>query len=968
MGYHVRREGRPSNDRQIHGGPLTQKDFTGGVNMDRPASELAANQVAYAENVIFRRGGPEARPGSVRYSGSSFSLDADLVYAYEYSPLTIANTYATYRHCFAYNGAVRWYPDSPDGTYVETSLQTPGVSQGLSGTLATGTGDMTMLPYRRGMILFTLGASYGLLYAEPGYGWKLNSPNPVAGVKDQSSGSGHRYRVLMTLSRITTYTQDAIPAFANDRLAAGAVLEHESGTNAKAYADSAGTAVISRTVDFGTITRATAISVASPIVIPYADLAAAFSSAADSDDNAASSHWTHASLYITADLDAAGPDGARGNEAVFVWAGDVRRDTVFGPANYSIAIDDNTIRQRILDGSLLLKSRFLEPLPNGDCGEITPGFLFIADRSNAYPETKLSYSPLAWPEHIGYYMPRTHEHNFKDGIRGLRANGDVLSIFCNNSTHTCTLTAITEQAIGPSLLQVLTHWREADKSIGVRDWGTICDVDKTTLIAVCSDATVRLWDTERWGDDLAEDAVSSEIRQIVPASPSTYARGSYAKFWGGAYYLWYSKNSADTCLANALRLAVRKRAGLGWGPYTGWAKLPFKRGAVVIIDGFGIQRLIAITQAATSGSYVADRLYWLETYDLYSGATEQSGNQAERKDVDAFVYGSPSSGAEVVPLIRLREFTASKESIDILHQESHFYWRPQVEADGFRSGFSVTVKAYKNGSVTAQETLLAQPKTGDIRFTKEIFGHRIQLEVSANRGACRLVGTDSLCRALDRPNYLTAGSNETSESTTNYPHWQKNLAGLNGGLVHWITRRDYLWDRAKGVLWTGSGSITQNEGPDGKTSSLNFNSSSLSVPSTSTYIANFAFVFSVKLPGTDYCFQLAAGGVGSLFRVRFTGGNIDVNGNTFAVTLGVWDTFCIYRTGTTVTVLQNGASVGTFTSSTVYGGGALTIGFPSGTGEMFDIRTYTSGVDADELAYYWAELNDHDGDAVLPLM
>jgi hypothetical protein len=419
---------------------------------------------------------------------------------------------------------------------------------------------------------------------------------------------------------------------------------------------------------------------------------------------------------------------------------------------------------------------------------------------------------------------------------------------------------------------------------------------------------------------------------------------------------------------------VRKRAGFGWSPYTSWAKLPFKRGAAVIIDSFGIQRLIAITQAATSGSYVADRMYWLESYDLYSGATEQSGNQAERKDVDAYVYGSSSSGAEIVPLIRFREFIASKESIDILHQESHFYWRPQVEADGFRSGFSVTVKAYKNGSTTAQETLLAQPRTGDIRFTQEVFGHRIQLEVAANRGACRLVGTDSLCRALDRPNYLTAGANETSESSESYPHWQKALAGNPSGLVHWITRRDYLWDRAKGVKWTASGSITQNQGPDGKASSLAFDSSSLSVPSTYTYGVDFAFIFSVKggASTSDYFFQLAAGGVGSLFRVRFypngDGDGIEVAGNLIGLTRTVWDTFFIYRSGTTVRVMQNGVSIGTFTSATVYGGGALTLGFATGTGELFDIRAYGSGVGADELAYYWAELNNHDGAAILPLM
>jgi hypothetical protein len=132
----------------------------------------------------------------------------------------------------------------------------------------------------------------------------------------------------------------------------------------------------------------------------------------------------------------------------------------------------------------------------------------------------------------------------------------------------------------------------------------------------------------------------------------------------------------------------------------------------------------------------------------------------------------------------------------------------------------------------------------------------------------------------------------------------------------------------------------------------------------------------VKSPGSSYFLDLTSGGGGINTAFRFNGGNLEIvamggGGATLTIpvtlTASGWDTFVIVRSGSSVIVYQNGTQIGTSTTALSFGGGTLWVGFGSATGQLFDVRIYTDNLSTEAIAYYWAELNDNDGAAILPL-
>jgi hypothetical protein len=237
----------------------------------------------------------------------------------------------------------------------------------------------------------------------------------------------------------------------------------------------------------------------------------------------------------------------------------------------------------------------------------------VSDRTNSTSENYLNYCAVSnSPENIGYYFANVQKQRFNQGIRAMRANQDILSIFCESSSHICNMTSYVSDLSKTQSVPFLNYFHAVDRAIGIKDWATLDSVDENTMIAVCSDGSVRKWDTTRWGDDLAYEKVSTEIQQIVPASPFTYERGSVGKYYNGAYYLWYSTNSSDTATTKCLRYGFGKKAGYGWSYYTGFPQPSFKRGVAVVNQTNGVQRLVVIR--ASTGKFL-----WCETFTPFTG-------------------------------------------------------------------------------------------------------------------------------------------------------------------------------------------------------------------------------------------------------------------------------------------------------------------------------------------------------------
>lgn len=967
MSYRLRRKTRPQGDVEIYGGPLKQKRFDGGMNIDVPASEIRDNEVAYASNVICREFGLEARSGSIDICEAGFSdITGTNLFGYEGVSLKFSSVSPDRRHVVSYNSTLRFYGMNPaaSGGYIN-SLGYNWNTDIDASAFNPGTGDTTIVPYRRGFLVFN---SAKITYSEFSGCFQVNSPNPIHGIKDDTSSGAFQYRYLVTLSRSSKYGSDGtISTYtATDRYASGAELVHESGTNGKFYQNS-GTST-ARQTDYGEVWKTDAITSGSAYSITNADLKAAFSSASNTTDNSAAGHFTHVSIWRTTDL---GTNGIAlgNNKSIFYWVGDVKRSDVFSGSGFSDNFSDSAIQNT----GLILKTQGFTPIPSGSCGEVSGGWMFVSDRSNSTSENYLYYCALANSiENIGYHFFDLQKWRFNQGIRAMRANQDILSIFCESSSHICNMTSYVTDASKLQSIPFLNYFHPVDRAIGIKDWATLDSIDENTMIAVCSDGTVRKWDTTKWGNDLAYEKVSSEIQKIVPASVFTYERGSIGKYYNGAYYLFYSKSTSDTATTNCLRFGMgipdtqyaqgsNKQAGFGWTFYTGIPFPPFKRGVSVVHDSQGTDRLCVIR--ATNGKF-----YWMETYTAFTGAVDDVNYlhtfPMVRQEVDLGTYPN-ADGTEISSTVTFRELIGNSESDILVHDETFSRWRPRVEADGYRSGMTVSLSAYKDGSSTAYETVTDQPKTAAVKFTKEIAARRVQLSFTTNRGAWRYVGIDSYFRSIDKVNIAVAGDNSSSESTTSYPQWQLELAS---NFTHWMTRRETNVDRATGKNLTASGTITFVSGPDNKSGSAHvFTTQTYSETAANSY-TDFSVMFWVKDASTNV----------NLFNIAGTNAmNCEFTDNTTLSFSGLgtvtvdtiasgWNHFFISRSGNTISVYQNGTLKGTITSGTSLGGGSLTIGSLSGNFKIHDLRVYSNAKTVNANTYYYNNVINEQGDMVMP--
>jgi hypothetical protein len=953
VSYRLPRKTRPQADIEIYGGPLKQRRFDGGMNIDTPASEIKENEVAYASNVIFREFGIEARPGSIEISKGGFNnITTSNLYDYKTNPLKFGSFGVNYRNAISYNSQLRFYGENP----ANGISQNPGnynYATDTEGTFNPGTGDTTMIPYRRGFLVFNAAR---ISYAEFAGAFPVNAANPVYGIKDDNSSGDFKYRYLLTLSRISIYGSDgAISTYvANDRLTAGAELVHESGSNSANY-NNAGTPT-ARPTSYGEVFRTAAISVSSAYILTNADLEAAVSSIADVDDDLAAKHFTHVSIWRTCDYGDAGT-AIGNNKAIYYWVADVKRSVIVAGAGFSDTLSDKAIQ----DTGIILKTQGFSPIASGSCAEVAGGWMFVSDRANVTSDNYLNYCAISSsPENIGYHFKDVQKWRFNKGIRAMRANADTLSIFCESSTHICNMTSFVDSVSNLQAVPFLNYFHEADGKIGIKDWGTLDSIDKSTFIAVCSDNSVRVWDTTKWGDDLAYEKCSTEIQQIVPASVNTYERGSVGRYYNGAYYLWYSKDLTDTATTKCLRYGFGKKAGNGWSYYEGTAFPNFKRGVQVTDEIQGVQRLVVIS--ASSGKF-----YWVETFKPFVGAIDviTSNEQMNRVDTDLGGY-SDGNGVEITSTVKFRELTGISETDFLVHDETFHRWRPRVESAGYRSGMSVSTSAYKDGSVTAFETLTEQPRSGSLKFQKEVAARRVQLGFSVDVGAWRYVGIESKFRSLDKVKVDVAGDASSSDSTTSYPQFQAELAA---NFNHWLTRRDTTIDRATGVSAVATGAPTLVTGPDGKSeSAYSFSSSFYTVSASNAYTADFSLSFFISAASTGVNFFSIAGinPMSCQFTNATTLSFSGLGTVTVASIASGWHNFFIKRVGSTIYVYQNGILKGTINSSASLGGGNLVIGAASGAFLIHDFRVYGDVKTLNGMLYYYDNILNFNGDMVMP--
>jgi PKD repeat protein len=287
-----------------------------------------------------------------------------------------------------------------------------------------------------------------------------------------------------------------------------------------------------------------------------------------------------------------------------------------------------------------------------------------------------------------------------------------------------------------------------------------------------------------------------------------------------------------------------------------------------------------------------------------------------------------TGGTDVTPLVKFIADVGTFEYFWLKHLVTHIFARSANEdryrgasgydSSGFPTGLEFLLRFFVDGErVTEERRVKNIPITGDITTDEDVQGHRIQIELSANMGTHAIVGRKSEYSASDKLD----GSGVMTEDD-----YQEEFSSP----VQWFSRgcgsRYSFTDRSTGTeLGTvEQAKVTRCEGPDGESESA------------------AQFTEAINFP------SVALGGTGTLVLWHQSLTSVTIGGAAVALTqygtIGSW-------------ILSYARNINE--------SGELTI-TPDGTGRIFDHRIFASNVSDDAIEYYFDNIDEHEGDVMLP--
>jgi len=272
---------------------------------------------------------------------------------------------------------------------------------------------------------------------------------------------------------------------------------------------------------------------------------------------------------------------------------------------------------------------------------------------------------------------------------------------------------------------------------------------------------------------------------------------------------------------------------------------------------------------------------------------------------------SGTGGTAVVPVVTFGEDRGTYEHYFLQHKESHIYVRPISESVGLPGSLQLDLDIFANGEPTTPTASSDDiPTSGDIKYDTEVEAHRIQTKLTANMGNHRIVGRQQYYVSKDQ-------TSAPDSKVMNEDNLQRELSqvGLWTSIINGI-----LTNRATGNTITGTYAVVSS--PDARTDGISF-SVAITLPSV-TLVGGTLMVF--------YKGTIA----------------VTVGGN--AVALTTHDTTSDSWILGYATVTESGAVVIT----------------PTGTGYLFDLRTFATALSASARAYYFNNVDDYNGSIVLP--
>jgi hypothetical protein len=197
------------------------------------------------------------------------------------------------------------------------------------------------------------------------------------------------------------------------------------------------------------------------------------------------------------------------------------------------AVPDSVLQTRIESGRSLyiLQNRYFNPLPNADIGWLIPGFLFVAvSGKNRYYYCNTGRTHL-----IGCFHPEKMTNDkIVDGIKSIRYfNGSVI-FRCTNRTDQLSTTTSNEGGdvtIGEEY-PALNDPTSLDDALGVPNDNSSRFLQNGHELVWTNEPAIRIFDGFKYGENLAEGLVMSEIRKIFPNARIAYSPVDGINIWG----------------------------------------------------------------------------------------------------------------------------------------------------------------------------------------------------------------------------------------------------------------------------------------------------------------------------------------------------------------------------------------------------------------------------------------------------
>jgi len=714
MAY-LRDKTRPQGDRSIK---FKQDNFGGGLNVDFPATDILKDQVSASENYIWHDRYGTGRSGSVEIAQIDDTIAAELNGRPFYHPEMKTLLYHRGAKIYKWNGVseIEIVDHSGDPLNVD------------SASIWRAFGKAALLFTASGIFHIFLENTVGNFHF---IAWNSGQPQGIFD-EDLSEAAGpYKYKYAYTFCTIIDPTTGDFSLAGEDRLTAGKTLIHESppvfpiSSTGNSYFQSF------------TFNEPLGPNNAPIYVLPAIDF------------GNVDPQFNCYGVYRTLDLGQNGLDNQFNEQ--FTWVGDSRVEM-----NFTDDITDDELKGRLLTEEFKLRNINWTGLPSGDVGEVTEAFVHAAIRN----DKTINYSQRVDDTLTGFFDAGRQTKDLDDGIQVLAGTPDILSIICNRKSYISSLTSFFNGGIDEAVI-ILNHYDLVDSQVGVRDFGSFAEVTRGTYISVCSDASVRLWDSSGWSRDFAANNVTEAISALDEGT-------SVGVFYNGAYYLWFDTTGVGYP-TTMLRLSVKRESGRGWTVYSGDDMVlpPTKYGVFIAddfltADGQGIDFLFIVERTT-------ELIYWMETFNGKDGATI-NGFGIFSYYADKVSVAAPN-GFDIECRIKPREMTGSSESFVIIHQESHAYMRDLVDDTEnlipppiVYPELRVDAEAFVDGKLVSTETSGEVPPGEDMQFYYRVEGSRIAIQTISNRSGHQIAKIDGRFRVQDilRPNQGTSSQVSTS--------------------------------------------------------------------------------------------------------------------------------------------------------------------------------------------------------------